>query len=328
MRRLVDVFVLLAILLLSSCGRSDRCDQSEELRRWMVPNGQLKVLCTTAMIADIARQVGGEHIDTLILISGQLDPHSYQLVKGDDEKLRAADLIIFNGRGLEHGPSLQRYLEESENAISLGNALIGIDPDLILSVEGQFDPHIWMDMSIWARTVDIIADALKARDPKFAGDYERNAKVVRTTLLEVHERIRKSLTEIPETKRYLVTSHDAFHYFTRAYLAPEGELASGEWKSRCAAPEGLAPDSMLSASDIREVINHMARYDIRVLFSESNVNKDSIRKIVDAATEEGMTIRIAECSLYGDAMGCSGSKGDTYIKMIEHNARVIAEQLR
>ncbi|WP_059360374.1 metal ABC transporter solute-binding protein, Zn/Mn family [Parachlamydia acanthamoebae] len=288
---------------------------------------KISVLSTTAMINDLVKTIGGEYIDTRILIPGELDPHSYQLVKGDDEKLTSAQIIFSNGLELEHGPSLKQYLQKSPKAIPLGNKILGQNPSVILQENGQFDPHIWMDMSLWAQTIPFITEKLSEVDPRHAPIYRKRAETLQKTLLEVHQEIRKDMQEIPCPKRFLVTSHDAFNYFTRAYLAEEGELSSHKWKHRFAAPEGLAPDSQLSAVDIQNVIDHLKNYQVHVLFPESNVSKDSIRKIVYAGKEHGLNLIMAQVPLYGDAMGPPGSDGDTYIKMIQHNARTIKHYL-
>lgn len=316
-------FILLFVLLLS-------CSQNPPppSRSWMVPNGRLKVLCTIAMIQDLVQQVGGDSIDSLTLIKGELDPHSYQLVKGDDEKFAQADLIFFNGLGLEHGPSLQNVLHLSRKATGLGNALLKMSPDRLLYDRGQLDPHIWMDISLWSDTLPIIVEALSIKDPDHAEIYKRNAAKLRDEMLQEHRAVWQQLQAIPQEKRYLVTSHDAFQYFVRAYLATDKEREEGTWTARCAAPEGLAPESQLSVTEIRALIDHVMRYKIQVLFPESNVSKDSIRKIIAAGKAKGFNLKMAGEVLYADAMGPPGSQGDTYLKMIHYDADVIANNLK
>lgn len=293
---------------------------------WMHPNGKVKVLSTIAMIDDIVRQVGGEHVDSIPLIKGELDPHSYQLVKGDDEKLAIADLIFYNGLGLEHGPSLQEYLRNNAKAIPLGNKIMEQNPGLLLLFKGQPDPHIWMDISLWARTVPFIVQALSEKDPANAEVYKQNGDKLSAEMKAAHESVVNLMHSIPQEKRYLVTSHDAFNYFTRSYLANAGEKES-EWSHRFAAPEGLAPESQIGATDIQLIVDHLSQYNVHVLFSESNINRDSIRKILEASRKKGMEVEIADVSLYADAMGKPGSDGDTYIKMQLHNAKAIASKL-
>ncbi len=307
------------LLILVSCGGLK--DESEE--NWSKKDGRIKVLCTTEMIADIVRQIGGDRVDVATLIKGELDPHSYQLVKGDDEKLKFANIIFYNGLNLEHGPSLKAYLERSDKAIGLGNSIRGDNPDLILHYRGQLDPHIWMDISLWAKTIPYITGALTKFEPKSARYFQERAHKVQEEMLEAHAKVRKELMSIPESRRYLVTSHDAFNYFTRAYLAEDNENTQERWQKRFSAPEGLAPDSQLSTMDIQAIIDHLKAHHIHILFPESNVSQDSIRKILSAGREHGMELEIATPYLYGDAMGEPGSSGDTYLKMIQHDAKMI-----
>ncbi len=320
----------IALVAMSVCFSAckGRCDQGAPQREWIVPNGKLKVLSTTAMIHNLVEKVGDGYVDGIVLICGELDPHTYQLVKGDDEKLAFADLIFHNGLGLEHGPSLQYYLKDSEKAVSLGDAIKKADPQDILFLKGQLDPHIWMDVSLWAKAVDPIVRALSRADPQHAEAYKENGIKLYNNLMKTHRQVKKILHEIPAKDRYLVTSHDAFNYFARAYLATDEERAKNDWHKRFDAPEGLAPESQISVSDIQSIIKHLQKYHIHVLFPESNVSKDSIRKIVNAGNEKGLELTIAKEPLYGDAMGGKGSGAGTYQTMILHNAKTIRHYLK
>jgi manganese/zinc/iron transport system substrate-binding protein len=310
--------------LFAGCSKQER---AREFKNWLEDNGKIKVLSTTAMIDDLVKGVGKERVDALTLIQGELDPHSYQLVKGDDEKLSFAQLIFFNGLGLEHGPSLKRHLENNAKAVPLGDRIELSNPSLILYVNDQRDPHIWMDISLWARTVPFIEESLSRIDPSNASYYKENAKQLQKEMAKAHDEVQRILHEIPPHKRYLVTSHDAFNYFTRAYLSEGNETATGEWKKRFAAPEGLAPESQLSALNIKDIIEYLKLHQVDLIFPESNVSRDSIRKIIQAGQEKGLEVKMACCPLYGDAMGKQGSDGDTYLKMIIHNARILADHM-
>lgn len=310
--------LLLSLLLglaLCGCVRHETRDS-----KWRQESGKLKVLTTLAMIDDLVKEVGGDYVDTIPLIRGELDPHSYELVKGDDEKFAQADLIFFNGLGLEHGLSLRQNLENNSKAIAVAEPILKKDPHLILVVDGQYDPHVWMDIKLWMRTVEPIVSALCEKDPTNASVYRERGQKMLQQMQEVDERLFTLLQSVPAKKRYLVTSHDAFHYFTRHYLAEPGEV---EWQQRCKAPEGLAPEAQMSVADVIDIIAHIKAHQIQVLFPESNVSKDSLRKIVDAGNEKGCPIRLCQESLYADSMGESLS----YLEMITHNATVIAREL-
>ena len=328
MKTFMNVLLSLVLTTLVGCSCDAPSGNEQSSRQlWMTQNGKVKVLSTISMIDDLVRQIGNGYVDSSVLILGELDPHSYQLVKGDDEKLAFADIIFYNGLGLEHGPSLHGYLAEQKKAIGLGDKIQAAEPSAILEFRGQTDPHIWMDIGMWSKTVPYIVQALSEKDPAHADVYHANGEKLMKTMLEANAKVKDELQQIPAKNRYLVTSHDAFAYFTRAYLVEDQEDVSS-WMDRFAAPEGLAPESQISTSHIKEIIEHLKQFDIRVIFSESNVNRDSLRKIVQAANQQGMEVRIADVALYADAMGPTGSEADTYLKMIQYNAKAIAEKLK
>lgn len=327
MYKILRCLALVFFAILAACSCRDSSANAQFWQQWMQSNGKIKVLSTIAMIDDLVKQIGGEFVDSAVLIKGELDPHSYQLVKGDDEKFAFADIIFFNGLGLEHGPSIQGYLVNSSKAIPLGDRIMKQTPDQILFYKGQADPHIWLDISLWARTIPVIAETLSQKDPIHAENYRSNAAKLTEELTKAHQQVKSRLQEIPPAKRYFVTSHDAFSYFTRAYLAEPGE-EEATWRLRFVSPEGLAPESQISVTDIQAIIEHLGRFHIHVLFPESNVNRDSIRKIVHAAQEKGVPVIIAEVPLYADAMGKPESDGGTYVKMLLHNANAIASHLK
>ncbi len=321
-------FFLFSLICLASCSCDDVCQHYRtEERQWYERNEKLKVLSTTAMIDDIVQRVGGDAIDSTTLIRGGLDPHTYQLVKGDDEKLAFADIIFYNGLGLEHGPSLQAQLIEQDNAYGVGDIILASNPSRILSYQGQIDPHIWMDISLWKEIIPIVVQKLSEHDPKNAALFKRNGDKLTQEFDQAHLELRRIVQKVPSQKRYLVTSHDAFNYFTRAYLATDNELLSNSWQERFAAPEGLAPESQLSTADIQQIIDYLKKHQIHVIFSESNVSRDSIRKIVQSGRDNGLEVKIATDYLYGDAMGAPGSDADSYVKMVTYNGRVIAQYL-
>ena len=156
-----------------------------------------------------------------------------------------------------------------------------------------------------------------------ANYFLENGNQLKQKMLETHQKIYSMLQSIPESKRYLVTSHDAFGYFTKAYLATEEERSNGDWKKRFAAPEGLAPDGQLSILDIYEIIDHLCKYDIHVVFAESNVSCESLKKIISASTEKAHEVHFSHKTLYADAMEGGVS---SYLEMIEKNALSLMQE--
>jgi manganese/zinc/iron transport system substrate-binding protein len=285
-------------------------------------NNKIKVLSTTAIVGDLVGAIGGERIDHLILMTGDIDPHSYELVKGDDEKFSAAKIIFSNGIGLEHGASIRYQLQHHPMTAALGDYIFEKHPEKIIYVDGQKDPHIWMDLSLWAEAIPLIVERLSQVDPAGEEFYAANGKRLFEKIELTDRAIDEKLRSVPPEKRYLVTSHDAFNYFARRYLSENEE----EWQERFVAPEGLAPDGQLSASDIRDVAEHLVKYQINTLFAESNVSRDALKKIVKVCLEKGHDVKMSKEVLYGDVLGPKGSGAEDYLSMVEHNAALLVSK--
>ncbi len=314
---LVVFLVLVLVSYLTGCSHAK--GRGAKLGRWMQESGEVKILCTTAQIGDLVSEIGGERVKTWVLIQGDLDPHSYELVKGDDEKILSAAIVFYNGLNLEHGASLSTLLRTNPKAVAVGDQIALMFPEKILKRGNVVDPHLWMDVSVWQLSIAPILEKLCSIDPEGASYYRARADVLSGKMAGVHREIQEKLHRIPPHKRYLMTSHDAFRYFTRGYLSVEGER---NWESRFAAPEGLAPDGQLSPVDIQRMIHFLKTYRITVLFPESNVSRDSIKKIASAGQELGLEIRVCNESLYGDSMS-----GLSYLEMMQKNGDVVARYL-
>ncbi len=305
---------LLSLLILFGCSGS-----SSSIKH----DNKITVLSTTAMIHDLVQEIGKEHVGAHVLIRGEIDPHRYELVKGDDEKISSAKIVFYNGLGLEHGASLRYKIEQHPCKVALGDEISKRNPGSILWKDGQKDPHVWMDVSLWAQAIEPIVEALGNIDPEHAVVFRENGEELRKKMLKVHGEIKEKFQKISPDVRYLVTSHDAFNYFTREYLASAQEQKSGTWKKRFAAPEGLAPDGQLSVIDIQKIVDHLIAHRISCVFPESNVNRDSLKKIVSACRQKGLHVEISDAPLYGDAVGPSHSDAANYLGMLQHNANLL-----
>jgi manganese/zinc/iron transport system substrate-binding protein len=286
----------------------------------MEDNGKIKILSTIAQIGDLVEAIGGERIDSLVLVPGESDPHSYELVKGDGEKLTRADLIFYNGLGLEHGAGLADFLKSNPKAAPVGEAIRQLAPDRILEKDGVVDPHVWMDVSLWRQALNSITNQLIQIDPEGAEYYHARRALYEKEMESTHLYIRDLLHKVPAEKRYLVTSHDAFRYFTRSYLADPGEA---DWSRRFTAPEGLAPDGQLNPLDIRRAIEFLKAHGIRIVFPESNVSHDAIQKIATASREFGLKVAVCREPLYGDS-----TSGLSYLEMMRRNALTLSNHLQ
>ncbi|MBM3196247.1 MAG: ABC transporter substrate-binding protein [Chlamydiae bacterium] len=291
-----------------------------ELQRWMEPNTKkIHVLATTKMCASLVEKIGAKRVHVWTLIDEDLDPHSYQLVKGDREKFRRADLIVANGLHLEHGRSLNNLLKQSKT-LFLGDRIMEQSPELFLPMDEGIDPHFWMDVSLFSRSVPLIVEALQQKDPAHSEEYALRGGALLLELDQLDHKIRVRMSKIPLDKRYLVTSHDAFQYFARRYLVDNGAL--GDFKEHFFAPEGISPDGQIGALDIQKIIHHVVKNKVLVVFAESNISKDSLNKILEACHVQGVELRLSKTDLYADSMG-----EESYIKMMDHNSKVIQQEL-
>ena len=278
------------------------CSAQTEQKLWP-DKDRMKIVSTTEMVHALVSSIGGEQFQYQVLIQGELDPHSYQLVKGVGEKLESCDAIFASGLGLEHGPSLRKFLETSEKTRFLGDQIFISDPNSILYVEGQIDPHLWMDPSLFVRSAYAIAQRFSELLPENREIFMQRAQRLTHYTLTVHDALHARLLTVPEEKRVLVTSHDAFHYFVRAYFYPKNEVITlQELESRIMAAEGLAPESQISVAQIARVADFIVDKEVRVLFTEANVNRDAVQKIASVLHYRGRDVVIAACPLYGDSM--------------------------
>lgn len=326
MRLLIYFFATLLLGITSGCQSA-----STDIAASRADVGEKAVvLSTIAPIEVLVSAIAQDRLQSECLINGDLDPHSYQLVKGDREKFCRAKLVFYNGLGLEHGPSLAASLAACPRAISLGEWYKNSCPDEILQTKGGVDPHLWMDISLWSKGLKLICSELCSAFPDYSEEFCARTDQLLLKFHIMHEKVRARLQSIKSEKRYLMTTHDAFRYFGRAYLAEKGELKDGSWQKRIMSPEGLAPESQVSLQQMKRVLNYLKDHQLSVVFAESNVNQQSLAKIVQAAKSSGLSVYLAEEKLYGDAMPpySKGSEGyNAYFKMIWSNAFVIARHL-
>lgn len=317
MKKFLFVCSFFSMLLFNSCSSAIK----------NVHSTKPKVLCTTEMIADSIKKIVGNEIEVQTLINGEIDPHSYQLVKGDLEKIQQAQILFCNGLNLEHGSSLKNAIINHPKAVSIGDALYQKNPNQILQVEGELDPHIWMDASLWSQTVEINLEALVEVFPEYQDIFKKNASCLKNAFEALDQSIFFTLQSIPQEKRYLVTSHDAFNYFSRRYLSTEAEKLDGTWQIRFKAPEGLSPDGQIGPYDIKTILEFLKTHRISVVFPESNVSVDSLKKIISVAKSQGVKVIFASEPLFGDSMCGEEFCVSSYEEMMQHNTTVIANYL-
>ncbi len=314
------ILFTISALLLTSCGffsdstKSSSKSGQSEISNWVSEKNKIKICATTPIVADNVRRIGGKYVNVISLMGPEIDPHSYNIVKGDQEKLSQAKIIFANGLSLEHSASMQKMLENHHDVVFVSSS---VPDEEIIKINGAPDPHIWMDLSLWGKTNTSIAEALSRIDKEHAEEYMRMAKETKDYYDSVGRGIKKSMNSIPSQKKFLVTSHDAFNYFARAYLAQDGE-----WQDRVIAIQGLAPEEQISSVEIRRVVDFINKHNVGVIFAEKNLSHDSLYKVIDSCKRKGRKVVLSEDELYGDTLGYK-----TYIEMMQSNADVINKGL-
>ncbi|MCW1932530.1 metal ABC transporter solute-binding protein, Zn/Mn family [Pararhodobacter zhoushanensis] len=266
------------------------------------------LLATIGMIGDPAQRMAGDCVQVEVLIGPGLDPHLYQARPSDVALLRSADRIVSLGLGLEGrlGAILER----------VGAAVLGpsVEPERLLLHGDAPDPHIWMDPGLWATTFPALAEVLAELAPACAEQIAagRDSEIARAEALDLWAR--DTLATIPEAQRVLLTAHDAFHYFSRAYGLEN------------AAIQGISTESEASIADIDATAQLAADRQVPAAFIETTLNPRAVRALVEAAASKGHTLSIGG-SLYSDALGEAGSGADTWPGMIVANVTTITEAL-
>jgi len=320
------ILCLFVFSLLISCSKLDA--KRKEMRTWFSDNGRLKIACTTSPIRDLTRALTVGLADTCAMIDAGLDPHAYELVKGDGEKLQGADLVIALGLGLEHGASISAALKSHPRCLFIGQYLKKSLPQRLIYVDGELDPHIWMDLELFSESLEPICERLCELLPEHKALLIERKVRLKNRLYSLHSAFRSKLQSLPMSRRYLVTAHDAFNYFTRAYLAEPSEQVSGAWKKRLIACEGLAPEGQVATSDLRQVIRFIEKNRTPCAFAESNLGRGFLQKILEVTRERAKaqaSFEIAKSPLCADTM--LGGEGFDYVDSMAYNVELIYQEL-
>lgn len=278
--------------------------------------GPLRVTATIGMIADVARVVGGERVAVTGLMGPGVDPHLYKASEGDLRRLEDAQLILYNGLHLEGKMSdLLVRMSRTRPVVAVTEAI----PESLLreppEMQGQYDPHVWFDVSLWRRVVGRTRDALAEVDPGGRAGYDARAAAYLDTLGALDAWVRAELASIPRARRVLVTAHDAFGYFGRAY------------DTEVVGLQGISTVAEFGLADVRRLVDLITGRGVKAVFVESSVPRRSIDAVVEGCRSRGHAVAVGG-TLYSDAMGAEGTPEGTYLGMVRANVRAIVEALR
>lgn len=274
------------------------------------PGAKLRVLATTGMIADSARQIAGEHAEVSALMGPGVDPHLYQPTTRDQRRLRESQLVFYNGLHLE-GKMVEVFesLAREKRVVAVSGE-IPVDRLLVWADSaGMHDPHIWFDVSLWKIAVETMIAGFCDADPAHEADYRSRGAAYLIELEKLDSYCRQRVEELAPNRRVLITSHDAFHYFGRAY----GFEVVGI--------QGISTETEAGLKRLTDTIDLIRSRGIRAIFPESSVPRAAIeRAAADARVQLG-------AELYSDALGAADGPAGTYIGMIRSNIDSIVSAL-
>lgn len=304
-----SISLLLTVMLLAACAQPAASTGGD------LANRQIRVVTTTGMVGDIARNIGGERVSVTDLMGPGVDPHLYKASAGDVGRLQEADIIFYNGLNLE--AAMGEVLERMQGRVKAVAVTADIERAALLpseEYENQFDPHVWFDVTLWRQAAERVRDALVELDPASAATYQANADRYFRQLDELHSYVLAQAATVPEQQRVLITAHDAFRYFGRAYGFEVRGL------------QGISTAAEAGAADVQDLADFIATRQIPAVFVESSVPQRNIEAVQAAVASRGFAVRIGG-ELFSDAMGDSGTEQGTYAGMVRHNIDTIVSAL-
>jgi manganese/zinc/iron transport system substrate-binding protein len=304
--RTVAAVILLSLAVLSTPG----CHFGDSSTG---DDGPIDVVATTGMVADLVERIGGAHVKVHQLMSAGIDPHQYKAAPADRIACDRADMIFYSGLHLEGKlADMFEKLAAKKPVFAVADKL----PEaLLLSSDGAHDPHVWFDVSLWRQTIPVVREALIERDPAHADEYRKNAAAYEAELDKLHEECKTALAGVPKEQRVMITAHDAFEYFGRAY----GVEVHGI--------QGISTESEASVKEVNRLVDLLVSRKIKAVFVETSVSERNINSLLEGCRAQGHEVRIGG-ELFSDAMGEKGTPEGTYPGMIRHNVKTVVEALK
>lgn len=277
--------------------------------------GKLSIVCTTGMIADAIKNVGGDLVDVHALMGPGVDPHVYHARESDVQRLASADIIFYNGLHLEG--KMGQIFNRMRSRIPVCAVTDGIDRSQLRKsgFEDTYDPHVWFDITLWMECVKKIRDCLREYDPIHDQEYTHNAQTYLKKMEELDIYIRDRVKVLPENHKVLITAHDAFSYFGRAYGFEIVSL------------QGISTDSEVGTGDVMRVVNYIVKNGVPAIFVEASIPQRNIEAVQNAVRAQSKEVILGP-TLYSDSLGESGTIQETYLGMVRSVVESIVATLQ
>ncbi len=305
MQRLLIYSILIPILLLTGCGKKTEKNS----------DGKLQVVATVGMITDLAERIGGDQVAVIGLMGPGVDPHLYRASEGDVARMTDADVIFYGGLHLEG--AMTEVLEQMNRGKLTKAVTADIEESRLLTpkeFKGAHDPHVWFDVTLWMEAARTIAATLTQAEPGSRQLFETNLAALLKDLEDLHEYVKEQADRVPSDQRVLITAHDAFNYFGRAYGFEVRGL------------QGISTVSEAGTGDVQSLADFIVERKIRAIFVESSVPPRTIEAVQAAVRSRGFEVKIGG-ELFSDAMGTKGTPEGTYTGMVKHNIDTIVRAL-
>ncbi|MDA7502170.1 zinc ABC transporter substrate-binding protein [Chitinophagales bacterium] len=311
--RILPAFLIMALMIIMSC-QTEKKENTANTKT----GGKKQIVATTGMIADMLKHVGGDYIEVESLMGPGVDPHLYKATQGDLRKLRAADAIFYNGLKLEG--KMEEIFEKMAAKKMVEAISKNIPEESLIKIQmehsdlTQVDPHIWFDIVTWASCLSTVEHALAELIPEGKKEFQKNRSAYANELMDLHKKVELGLARIPQESRKLVTSHDAFSYFARAY------------NIKVSALQGMSTVTEFGLRDIANLVNEIVDEQVPAIFVESSIDPKNMNAVIEGCRQKGFEVRLGG-PLFSDAMGAEGTPEGEYVGMIEHNLRTIVKGL-
>ena len=300
-----NLFILLTVILLISCKDTTKT------------SGKLKVVATTSMLTDLVKNIGGDAIEVQGLMGAGVDPHLYKASEGDVSKLFNADVIFYNGLHLEGKlvEVFEKMESQNKSTVPLGEFLD--KKELIGSTyfASSYDPHVWFNIQFFMQFAEKVTEVLQNADPENKELYQKNKETYILELEALEEWVKTTIEALPKEKRILVTAHDAFNYFGKAYGFEVVGL------------QGLSTATEAGVQDVQRLSSYIIDNKVKAIFIESSVPRRTIEALQQAVLSTDHQVEIGG-SLYSDALGDPGTLEGTYLGMFRYNVITIVEALK